>query len=429
MAVDVVTFGCRLNAYESEAMKKQAEVAGITGDVIIVNTCTVTSEAARQARQTIRKLARERPDAHIVVTGCAAQIDPKTFSEMEGVSLVLGNHDKLQPERWSEFKGQLDQPQQGFGIEFSEKIRVNDIMSVQETAGHMIDNMLGRSRAFIQVQNGCDHRCTFCIIPFSRGNARSVPMGVIIDQIRRLVENGTHEIVLTGVDITSFGVDLPGNPTLGALVQTILRLVPELPRLRISSIDSIEVDKELMDAFTESERLMPHIHLSLQSGSNMILKRMKRRHSREDAIMFCKKIKKLRPDIVFGADIITGFPTETEAMFQESLDIVDECGLTHLHVFPFSPREGTPAARMPQIERDLVKDRAKRLRDKGNMALLNHLEMQKGRRVRILIEKDNSGHCEDFTRVLVSESVPEGSIISASIFSHNGYELLANRIK
>jgi len=425
MSVDVITFGCRLNAYESEAMKQQAEEAGLGQDVVIINTCAVTAEAVRQAKQTIRKIARERSASRIVVTGCAAQIDPAEFADMEQVSLVLGNHDKMQPENWKRLNTFDTIHPSAFGIDETEKIIVNDIMSVKETAGHLIEGMHGRVRAFVQIQNGCDHRCTFCVIPYGRGNSRSVPMGVIVDQVRRLVEHGTWEIVLSGVDITSYGKDLPGNPTLGTLVQTLLRLVPELPRLRISSIDSIEADQDLLNAFATEERLMPHVHLSLQSGDDMILKRMKRRHLRKDSIGFCKTLRSLRPDIVFGADIIAGFPTETEEMFQNSLDIVDECGLTHLHVFPFSSRPGTPAARMPQLTRKTVKERAKRLREKGERALQSYLAGEVNREIMVLSETEEFGHSEAFASVRFNSPVTPGRIYRVRILKHTSHELLA----
>uniref|UniRef100_UPI00046A9E91 tRNA (N(6)-L-threonylcarbamoyladenosine(37)-C(2))- methylthiotransferase MtaB n=1 Tax=Nitratireductor aquibiodomus TaxID=204799 RepID=UPI00046A9E91 len=348
MAVDVLTFGCRLNAYESEVIKREAKDAGLeelAGGAVVVNTCAVTGEAVRQARQAIRKARRENPDARIIVTGCAAQTEPGTFDAMNEVDLVLGNEEKLKAHNYRALPD--------FGVNQFEKVRVNDIMEVRETASHMVESIEGRARAFVQVQNGCDHRCTFCIIPYGRGNSRSVPMGAVVDQVRQLVGNGYGEVVLTGVDLTSFGADLPGSPRLGRLVSTLLREVPELKRLRLSSIDSIEADEELMRALAEEERLMPHLHLSLQHGDDMILKRMKRRHLRADAIEFCHRVRALRPDAVLGADIIAGFPTETDAMFENSLKIVEECGLTHLHVFPFSPREGTPAARMPQLDRAL----------------------------------------------------------------------------
>jgi threonylcarbamoyladenosine tRNA methylthiotransferase MtaB len=421
MAVDVVTFGCRLNAYESEAMQRHAEEAGLGDagpyDVVIVNTCAVTAEATRQARQTIRKIGRERPDARIVVTGCAAQVEPQAFASMPEVARVLGNHEKMKGETWGALKD--------FGIGASEKVLVDDIMAVKETASHLIDGMRGRTRAFVQVQNGCDHRCTFCIIPYGRGNSRSVPMGAVVDQVRTLVEHGSREVVLTGVDITSYGRDLPGGPALGALVKAILRHVPELDRLRISSIDSVEADRDLLDAIADEPRLMPHLHLSLQAGDDLILKRMKRRHLRADAVAFCEEVRRLRPDIVFGADIIAGFPTEDEAMFERSLAIVDECGLTHLHVFPFSPRPGTPAARMPQVAREVVKERARRLRERGEAALRRHLEAEVGARRRILVETDRLGRTEGFTLVRFDRPAAAGAILEAIIGGHDGRELLA----
>jgi threonylcarbamoyladenosine tRNA methylthiotransferase MtaB len=412
MAVEVVTFGCRLNAYESEAMRAQAEAAG-HADLVIVNTCAVTAEATRQARQAIRKIAREKPEARIVVTGCAAQVEPHGFAAMPQVAQVVGNHAKMQPATWD-----LD----AFG---AERVRVDDIMAVRETAVHLIDGMRGRARAFVQVQNGCDHRCTFCIIPFGRGNARSVPMGAAVEQVRALAEHGTREAVLTGVDLTSYGRDLPGTPTLGALVKAILRYVPELPRLRISSIDSVEADDDLLDALATERRLMPHLHLSLQAGDDLILKRMKRRHLRDDAIRFCETVRGLRPDVVFGADIIAGFPTETEAMFARSLDIVDECGLTHLHVFPFSPRQGTPAARMPQVAREVVKERARRLRQTGEEALRRHLDGEVGARRSVLAETERMGRTEGFTPVRFGTPARPGEVQAVDIVGHDGHELLA----
>ncbi|NIX75476.1 tRNA (N(6)-L-threonylcarbamoyladenosine(37)-C(2))-methylthiotransferase MtaB [Microvirga terricola] len=413
MTVELVTFGCRLNIVESETMRRHAEEAGL-GDVVIVNTCAVTAEATRQARQSIRRIAREKPDARIVVTGCAAQVDPKTFAAMPEVAQVLGNDEKMRAATWSGLRD--------FG---TEKIRVNDIMAVKETATHLLDGLRGHTRAFVQVQNGCDHRCTFCIIPFGRGNSRSVPMGAVVEQVRTLVEHGAREVVLTGVDITSYGADLPGAPKLGALVKSLLRHIPELERLRISSIDSVEADYDLLDAIGNDNRLMPHLHLSLQAGDDMILKRMKRRHLREDAIRFCDEVKKLRPDMVFGADIIAGFPTETEEMFSRSLDIVEECGLTHLHVFPFSPRPDTPAARMPQVAREVVKERAKRLRERGEAALLNHLQNEVGQRRQVLTERGNVGRTEGFTLVRFSSPVEAGEIRPVIIAGHDGRDLVA----
>src|SRR5438105_3850708 len=345
--IDVVTFGCRLNTYESQVMRREAEKAGLgalEGGAVIFNTCAVTGEAVRQAKQAIRKARRDNPHTRIIVTGCAAQTEPEKFAAMDEVDLVLGNEEKLAA---NSYRALPD-----FGVNDTEKARVNDIFSVRETAGHMVDAIEGRARAFVQVQNGCDHRCSFCIIPYGRGNSRSVPMGAVVEQVKRLVGNGYAEIVLTGVDLTSFGADLPASPKLGKLVKAILRQVPEVKRLRLSSIDSIEADDDLLEAIATEARLMPHLHLSLQSGDDMILKRMKRRHLRDQSIRFCEDVRKLRPGIVFGADIIAGFPTETDEMFENSEKIVAECGLTHLHVFPFSPREGTPAARMPQVRRE-----------------------------------------------------------------------------
>ena len=364
MGVEIVTFGCRLNTYESEVMRREATAAGLgelKDGAVIFNTCAVTAEAVRQAKQSIRKARRENPNARIIVTGCAAQTDPSGFSAMDEVDLVLGNEEKLKSHNYRALPD--------FGVNDFEKARVNDIFSVRETASHMVDAIEGRARAFVQVQNGCDHRCTFCIIPYGRGNSRSVPMGAVVEQVKRLAGNGYAEVVLSGVDLTSYGADLPGAPKLGRLVKTILRQVPDVKRLRLSSIDSIEADAELLEAIATEKRLMPHLHLSLQSGDDMILKRMKRRHLRDDSIRFCEEVRALRPDIVFGADIIAGFPTETEAMFENSLKIVEECGLTHLHVFPYSPREGTPAARMPQVRREVVKERAARLRAVGRTRL------------------------------------------------------------
>jgi threonylcarbamoyladenosine tRNA methylthiotransferase MtaB len=410
--VEVVTFGCRLNAYESEAMQRQAEAAG-HGNLVVVNTCAVTAEATRQARQAIRKLARERPDAKIVVTGCAAQVEPQRFAAMPEVALVVGNDEKTRAETWARLG------------DHGEKVRVNDIMAVRETAAHLLDGMRGRARAFVQVQNGCDHRCTFCIIPYGRGNSRSVPMGAVVEQVRTLARHGTREAVLTGVDITSYGKDLPGAPKLGALVKAILRHVPELERLRISSIDSVEADDDLLDAFASEPRLMPHLHLSLQAGDDLILKRMKRRHLRDDAIRFCHEVRRLRPEVVFGADIIAGFPTETEEMFARSLDLVEECGLTHLHVFPFSPRPGTPAARMPQVAREIVKDRARRLRERGEAALARHLQAEVGAARRVLTETEALGRTEGFALVRFTHPVAPGAILDVTMASHDGRELLA----
>ena len=411
------TLGCRLNAYETEAMKELAEAAGLSG-AVIVNTCAVTAEAVRKAKQEIRRLARENPGAAVIVTGCAAQTEPETFAAMAEVTKVIGNHEKMQAETWQTLRA----PDL---IGTTEKVQVNDIMSVKETAGHLIDGF-GRHRAYVQVQNGCDHRCTFCIIPYGRGNSRSVPAGVVVEQIKRLVDKGFQEVVLTGVDLTSWGADLPAQPRLGDLVMRILRLVPDLPRLRISSIDSIEADENLMQAIATEPRLMPHLHLSLQAGDDMILKRMKRRHLREDAIRFCEEARRLRPDIIFGADIIAGFPTETEEMFENSLRLVTDCDLTFLHVFPFSPRKGTPAARMPQVSGPEVKDRAARLRAVGDAALARHLAAQLGKTHRILTEGPRIGRTEQFAEVVFDADQSEGQIVTARITGQQGGMLTAS---
>ena len=412
-----MTQGCRLNAYETEAMKELANAAGLK-DIVVVNTCAVTAEAVRKSKQEIRKLRRDNPSSQMIVTGCAAQIEPKTFSEMSEVDLVVGNTEKMNSNIWNEISNKPD------FVGKTEKVMVDDIMSVKNTAGHLIDGFGTRSRAYVQVQNGCDHRCTFCIIPYGRGNSRSVPAGVVVDQIKRLVDTGYNEVVLTGVDITSWGADLPLMPKLGDLVQRILKLVPDLPRLRISSIDSIEADPALIDAISSEMRLMPHLHLSLQAGDDMILKRMKRRHLRDDAINFCLEMRSVRPDIVYGADIIAGFPTETEEMFENSLKLIEDCGLTWLHVFPFSPREGTPAARMPQMDRSIIKERAARLRSRGELAVQNHLAAQIGLEHNILIENERMGRTEGFTEVLFNKDQIKGSIVNAKIVSKSQTQLI-----
>jgi threonylcarbamoyladenosine tRNA methylthiotransferase MtaB len=417
MSVDVVTFGCRLNLAESEVIRREAERASLA-DTVVVNTCAVTAEAVRQARQSIRAIRRARPRTKIVVTGCAAQTEPQTFVAMREVDQVLGNAEKLSAAAWAQARAAFD-------LTDAPKAIVNDIMAVKQTAPHLVDVFAGRTRAFVQVQNGCDHRCTFCIIPFGRGNSRSVPMGAVVDDVRALVANDYREVVLTGVDITSYGADLPGAPKLGTLVKQILKHVPELERLRLSSIDSVEADRDLLDVFAADPRLMPHLHLSLQAGDDLILKRMKRRHCRGDAIAFCKAVRKLRPDIVFGADLIAGFPTETEAMFKNSLDLVDECGLTHLHVFPFSPRPGTPAARMPQLARDIVKDRARRLRERGALALRRHLDAEVGATRRVLTESRDTGRTEQFTAVKLARAAEPGRIFNLKMSGHDGRQLLA----
>ena len=410
----VITLGCRLNSYESEVMRGHADSAGLD-DAIIVNTCAVTSEAVRTARQTIRRAKKDNPDARIIVTGCAAQIDPGEFAAMPEVDRVIGNHEKMQAETWA-----------GRAITHGEeKILVNDIMSVKETAAHLIDGMEGRARAYVQVQNGCDHRCTFCIIPYGRGNSRSVPAGEVVQMIRRLVETGHCEIVLTGVDLTSWGADLPGQPQLGNLVQRILKLVPELKQLRISSIDAIEIDDALFETMAEP-RLAPFMHLSLQHGDNLILKRMKRRHSREQAIELAHTLRSIRPDMALGADIIAGFPTETEEHFQNSVRLVEDCGLSFLHVFPYSPRPGTPAARMPQLQKTLIKERAARLRAVGADALSKHLELHVGRTLEVLVEQQTNGRLSDFSQVALEgfDTLEAGRPVLARIVAQDGKKLI-----
>ena len=394
--------GCRLNAYEAQAMGELAGAAGV--DAVIVNTCAVTAEAVRKARQDIRRLRRLHPDRRLVVTGCAAQIEPARFAAMPEVDAVAGNGEKMRPAYWDALAAGGTEP-----------VQVDDIMSVRETAGHLIDGFGTRSRAYVQVQNGCDHRCTFCIIPYGRGNARSVPAGVVVDGVRRLAERGFREVVLTGVDMTSWGADLPGAPRLGDLVARVLRLVPALPRLRISSIDSIEVDPTLLRCIAEEERLMSHLHLSLQHGADLILKRMKRRHGRRDAVRFCEAARRLRPDMCFGADVIAGFPTETEAHFDESLSLVAECDLAWLHVFPFSARAGTPAARMPPVPSDVVRARAARLREAGAAAAARHLAAQVGRDHRVLMETPRMGRTAQFAEARFETDQPVGAVAAARI--------------
>ncbi|WP_226783152.1 tRNA (N(6)-L-threonylcarbamoyladenosine(37)-C(2))-methylthiotransferase MtaB [Oceaniglobus trochenteri] len=406
------TLGCRLNTYETEAMRELTAAAGVE-NTVVVNTCAVTAEAVRKARQEIRKLRRENPGATLIVTGCAAQTEPETFAAMPEVDRVIGNTEKMQPATWQDLG--------------TEKVQVDDIMSVTETAGHLIDGFGTRSRAYVQVQNGCDHRCTFCIIPYGRGNSRSVPAGVVVDQIKRLVGRGYNEVVLTGVDLTSWGADLPGQPRLGNLVMRILKLVPDLPRLRISSIDSIEVDEDLLEAIATEPRLMPHLHLSLQHGHDMILKRMKRRHLRDDAIRFCEEARRLRPDMVFGADIIAGFPTETDEMFQGSLDLVRECDLTWLHVFPYSARQGTPAARMPAVNGTAIKTRAAALRAAGDAQVARHLAAQQGADHAVLMETPRMGRTAQFTETLFDTDQEVGAIVPARITGRIDGQLQAVR--
>ncbi|GLQ16810.1 tRNA (N(6)-L-threonylcarbamoyladenosine(37)-C(2))-methylthiotransferase MtaB [Maritalea porphyrae] len=418
MSVETLTFGCRLNTFESEVMKDQAKQAGLD-DVIIVNSCAVTQEAVRQTRQAIRKARRENPDVKIIVTGCAAQTDAQSFADMGEVDLVMGNAEKMKAETYEGLK---------FGIGGNSKILVDDIMSVKETAGHLIEGMDGRARAFVQVQNGCDHRCTFCIIPYGRGPSRSVPMGVVVDQIKKLADNDVGEVVLTGVDITSYGPDLPGKPSLGKLTQQILTHVPQLKRLRISSIDSIEADDALMEALQSEQRLMPHLHLSLQSGDNMILKRMKRRHLREDTIDFVNQARALRPDMVFGADIIAGFPTETDEMFANSMKIIEECNLTYLHVFPYSIRPGTPAAKMPQVDKQVAKARAAKLRAAGEKQHEKFLGRQIGETHSVLIERNGIGRTEQFAPIMIEGTEP-GQILEAQVTGIGEHGLVGSPIQ
>lgn len=406
MAVETLTFGCRLNTVESEVMRGHA--AGAEGDLVIVNTCAVTQGAGREARKAIRRLARERPDANIVVTGCGAEVETDAYAAMPEVSRLVGNAAKLRPEAWTGEGGE-----HGAGA----------VMQATRVEAIRIDAVAGHTRAFVPVQNGCDHRCTFCVIPFGRGNSRSVPAEAVVEQVSRLVDHGGREVVLTGVDLTAYGRDLPETPTLGRLVQDILAGVPGLARLRLSSIDSVEADPELMEALAGEPRLMPHLHLSLQAGDDTILKRMKRRHSREDAIRFCEEARRLRPGLVFGADLIAGFPTETESQFEKSLDLVAECGLTHLHVFPYSPRPGTPAARMPPVAPEIVRERAARLREAGAVALTRHLDGEVGRTRRVLTERGGTGRTEDFTPVRLAGE--PGELVEVVIAGHDGGKLIA----
>ena len=409
--VDIVTFGCRLNSYESEVIRARATEDGLT-NAVVFNTCAVTGEAVRQARQAIRKARRARPGARLIVTGCAAQIDPQAFADMAEVDLVLGNAEKSQAGAY------LPQAE-------PMRVRVNDIMSVRETAGHLIDGLKDRARAYVEVQNGCDHRCTFCIIPFGRGNSRSAGAGEVVEQVRRLTAQGYQEIVLTGVDVTSWGTDLPGQPTLGQLVARILKLVPELPRLRLSSIDAAEIDADLLRCLAEESRLMPYLHLSLQAGDDMILKRMKRRHSRADALKLVAEVRAVRPDTAFGADFIAGFPTETDAMFENTVRLVEEAGLSFLHVFPYSARPGTPAARMPAVKGPVIKARAARLRAAGDAALARHLERQLGLTLRGLVERHGAARAEDFTEIVFTGEAVEGGVTSLRVTGHDGRRLLA----
>ena len=415
LSVEVVTFGCRLNAYESEVIRKRAAEDGLS-DAVIFNTCAVTGEAVRQARQAIRKMRRERPQARLIVTGCAAQIDPAAFGAMEEIDLVLGNAEKTEAGAYA------------IAAPDAPRVRVNDIMSVRETAGHLIDGLKERARAYVEVQNGCDHRCTFCIIPFGRGNSRSAPAGEVVEQIRRLTAEGYNEVVLTGVDVTSWGSDLPGQPTLGQLVARILKLVPDLPRLRLSSIDAAEIDPDLLRCMGEEPRLMPYLHLSLQAGDDMILKRMKRRHSRQQALDLVASVRAVRPDVAFGADLIAGFPTETDEMFNNTVALVEQTGLAFLHVFPFSPRPGTPAARMPQLDRGLIKRRAERLRAAGEAALIRHLAAQTGKVLSGLVERPGIARADDFSEIRFEGEAALGQIVPMRITGHDDKRLMAVRV-
>ena len=410
-APTVVSFGCRLNAYEAEVMR---EHPGADGDTIIVNTCAVTAEAERQSRQAIRKLRRQHPGARIVVTGCAAQIHPDRFGAMPEVDQVLGNVDKLRPEL--------------FATPSSERIVVTDIMQVRETAEHLVSGFEGRARAFVEIQQGCDHRCTFCVIPFGRGPNRSVPMGRVVEQVRRLAAQGFAEVVLTGVDITSYGDDLPGRPRLGQMVRRLLAQVPELPRLRLSSLDPVGIDDDLLTAIGDEPRLMPHFHLSVQAGDDTILKRMKRRHLRDDVLAVAARLRQRRDDIALGADLIAGFPTEDDQMFQRSLDLVDQVGLTHLHVFPFSARPGTPAARMRRTSGEVVKARAAQLRAKGEAAMAAFLASRIGRRVEVLVEEDNGGFSEHYLPVRLTAPARPGAVVAARVVGIEGDRLIAEEI-
>lgn len=407
----IINFGCRLNIYEGELIKQNADNAGLK-NALIFNSCAVTKEAERQVRQSIRKARKENPDAKIIVTGCSAQVHPQMYAKMAEVDKIIGNEEKLKPEGYQ------------FILHGEEKALVNDIMSVKETASHMVASFDGKARAFVQVQNGCDHRCTFCIIPFGRGNSRSVPMGEIVAQVRELVAKGYNEVVLTGVDVSDYGKDLPGAPTLGQMMKRLLALVPELPRLRLSSIDAVEVDDALWDLFANEKRLMPHIHISLQAGDDMVLKRMKRRHLREDIVAFCNKMRTVRPDVVFGADIIAGFPTETDEMFDNTLRLVDEVALTYLHVFPYSEREGTPAAKMPQVEKQVRKERAAKLREAGERQMQFYLTSQIGKTVQLVMEKPRIGRSEGFALVELDTDCEVGSLVEVEVVQVHAERLM-----
>lgn len=431
--VQLMTFGCRLNVYESEVMRKHAKEAGLD-NAIIINSCAVTKEAERQVKQSIRRARKENPSANIVVTGCAAQIDPEGFAGMDEVDCVIGNDLKLESATWQDLElggsagHAKDEQDASFDKHGETKILVNDIMSVQETASHLVESFEGRSRAFLQVQNGCDHRCTFCIIPFGRGNSRSVPIGEIVKQVKHLVELGFNEVVFTGVDVTSYGPDLPGSPTFGEMIRRVLSCVPDLPRLRLSSLDPVEIDDDLWHLIEHEPRLMPHLHLSLQAGDDMILKRMKRRHLRDDVIEVCKKARALRPDMIFGADIIAGFPTETDDMFENTYRIVEECDLTYLHVFPYSPREGTPAAKMPQVQKVKRKERAARLRDLGEKQIQSKLINNINKNSQVVVEKGNNARTEGFLPVRLMQDAAEGTLVNVRLVDVQDGALIAEII-
>lgn len=414
MPNQIITFGCRLNTFESEVIR---DAMSKTGDdnIIVFNTCAVTKEAERQARQAIRKARKKNPDAKIIVTGCSAQISPEKYAAMPEVTKIIGNSEKLESASY-------------LNINDSERVQVNDIMSVTETASHMVSSFEGRVRAFVQVQNGCNHRCTFCIIPYGRGNSRSVPIGEVVAQVKKLVQAGYNEVVITGVDITDYGKDLPASPTFGSMIKRLLTLVPELPRLRISSVDVAEIDDELMQLIKYEPRVMPHIHISLQAGDNMILKRMKRRHTREDVLSFVKEVRDARPEVAFGADIIAGFPTETDEMFDNTLQLVHEAGLQFLHVFPYSEREGTPAAKMPQVDINIRKQRAEKLRNAGDEELVKFLNNKIGIVSQVIIEKENYARCEDFTSVKIQNGFEVGSLVPIKIIANYGLELVGEVI-
>lgn len=409
--VEITTFGCRLNIYESEAIKEQLKDINFAEDVIVFNTCAVTKEAEKQAVQAIRKAKREHPHKRIIVTGCAAQLDPQKFAAMPEIDKILGNEEKFKKNNY-----QLNE----------EKVLVNDIMSVQETAAHLVSNFEGKIRSFVQIQNGCNHRCTFCTIPFARGNSRSVPISAIVEQTKKLVENGYKELVLTGVDITDFGLDLPGKPSLGEMVKRLLTLVPELPMLRLSSLDVAEIDPLLFELIAHEPRIMPHVHISLQAGDNMILKRMKRRHTREQVLEFCNKLRELRPEVVFGADIIAGFPTETEEMFNNSLNLISEAGLQLLHVFPYSARSNTPAAKMPQVLKQIRKERAEKLRIAGHLELEKFFKLAIGKTYKVIVERDNIARAENYLQVKLPKNYTEGEILEIKITGYENNHLLAD---